>query len=80
MDIVRVPMSEPVPNTRAERSVSARIPRAFDTLDASWREEVRRRIRATEFISALSPEVLAKLQSMEEPAASGGPAPKRPGL
>lgn len=76
MATLRVPMSEPVP----ERSDFARIPRAFDTSDPAWREEVRRRIRATEFISSLSPEVLAKLQVMEEPAASGGPAPKRPGL
>lgn len=76
MDILRVPMSQPVP----EWSVLSPIPRAFDTSDPAWREEVRRRIRATEFISSLSPEVLAELQSMEEPAASGGPAPKRPGL
>lgn len=76
MAILRVPMSEPLP----ERSTFVPIPGAFDTSDPAWREEVRRRISATEFISSLSPEVLAKLQSMEEPAASGGPAPKRPGL
>lgn len=76
MDIVRVPVSEPV----SERSIFVPIRRAFDTSDPAWREEVRRRIRATEFISSLSPEVLAKLQSMEEPAASGGPAPKRSDL
>ena len=75
MDILRGPMSEPVP----ERSVFVPA-RTVDTSDPVWREEVRRRIRATEFISSLSPEVLAKLQGMEEPAASGGPAPKRSSL
>jgi hypothetical protein len=80
MDILRVPMSEPVSNTRAERSDFAHARPAIYASDPSWREEVRRRIRATEFISSLTPEVLAKLQSMEEPAASGGPAPKRRGL
>jgi hypothetical protein len=80
MDILRLPMSEPVPNTRAARSDFGCTRREIDAADPSWREEVRRRIRATEFITSLAPEVLVKLQSIEEPAASGGPAPKRQGL
>jgi hypothetical protein len=81
MQILKMPMSESAPEVPKPQGFFARLRRSRAAADAAWLEEARQRMRSRPgFIESLPPEVLEKLKTMEEPAASGGPAPKRPGL